>query len=226
MTRKLGRLLVVALVVAAVVAPMTVASADVAPVPACAGVIYDADNPLHMLYPEISYRVGTYFDQWVIWSNRHEGAGLAETLIPYIVFNMKDLVTGPPPAGEHYIFFWNDAFVVPAGADVRIVGTQYDDIICGSPADDVIRGLRGDDYIIGGSTSAGNDILQGGPGNDVLIGGPGADAFEGRGGNDTIFGGLPSAMAEGGPYPFLMPADSHNEMYGGAGNDPSTPRPP
>jgi len=51
MTRKLGRLLVVALVVAAVVAPMSVASADVGFHPVCAGIDYDPANPYHILYP-------------------------------------------------------------------------------------------------------------------------------------------------------------------------------
>src|SRR4030066_2385320 len=103
MTRKLGRLLVVALVVAAVVAPMSVASADVGFHPVCAGIDYDPANPYHILYPTaIDFHVVGLVDQWDLWANRHYGVAMpVAPLVPYINFNMTDVssVVGAPPAG-------------------------------------------------------------------------------------------------------------------------------
>ncbi len=233
MTRKLGRLLVVALVVAAVVAPMSVASADVGFHPACAGIDYDPANPYHILYPTaIDFHVVGLVNQWNLWASRHyTGADPGPANVVYINFNMTDVsnVVGAPPAGEGYVFFWNDVIfgTPPIFAPVRIVGTPYDDIICGGPGHDVIKGQGGDDLIFGGRTdpvaSALNDddILTGGPGDDILIGGYGHDATEGRSGNDTIYGYFPTADAgvPGGPFPFAGPIDDTNDLWGGSGND-------
>jgi Ca2+-binding RTX toxin-like protein len=137
---------------------------------------------------------------------------------------------GAPPAGETYVFFWNDLlspYPTNPGMPLRIVGTPYDDIICGSPYNDVIRGLGGDDIIVGAwyekSTSVDDDILQGGLGDDILIGAKGSDALAGNAGDDIGIGDKPlpgSITPPGGPYPYSpsMPS-SHNEFYGQAGSD-------
>jgi Ca2+-binding RTX toxin-like protein len=135
---------------------------------------------------------------------------------------------GAPPAGETYVFFWNDVLnPTPPLMPVRIVGTPYDDIICGTPYNDVIRGLGGDDVIVGGwyvnAADADDDILQGGVGDDTLIGGKGSDALAGNAGNDIGFGYLPVSAGgtlPGGPYPYgpSMPS-TYNEFFGQAGSD-------
>src|SRR4030042_4501890 len=177
MTRKLGRLLVVALVVAAVVAPMSVASADVGFHPTCAGIDYDAANPYHILYPTaIDFHIIGLVNQWNLRDSRHyTGLNPGPANVVYINFNMTDVsnVVGAPPAGENYVFFWNDVIFgePPIFAPVRIVGTPYDDIICGGPAHDVIKGQGGNDYIIGGRTDA--EVPASADDDDIITGGPG-----------------------------------------------------
>jgi len=216
MTRKLGRLLVVALVVAAVVAPMSVASADVAYVPACNGIVYDATNPYHILITDIDFSIKTYINQWDLWNERHHAGPVATAMATYLNFNMMDVVRARVASGDlaerdpgtnHYILFYDDslgeALGLALGTPLRISGTRWADIMCGSPGPDVIRGLGGNDIIYGGPTTGDyaldaandDDIITGGPGDDILAGGYGEDAIEGRAGNDKVFGTSPTGLA-------------------------------
>jgi len=238
MTRKLGRLLVVALVVAAVVAPMSVASADIGEHLECNGIVYDPANPNHVMYPEATIQVREYYNAWEVWNYRHWGDGAPTHIDNYIVFDMEDYFTGAPDVahGGAFVFFWNDLLWDDPAIDddwfVRIEGTQYDDIICGGPENDVLLGRGGDDIIFGGSfvPSAGNDdqdVVRGGAGDDVLMGGWGYDGVSGGTGDDEVYGGFPEELYPGldemGPYPYASPDDSPpsfgNELFAGAGDD-------
>ena len=94
MTRKLGRLLVVALVVAAVVVPASVASADVGVHLECYGIQYDPMNPYHVAYPSpsLDVNVKVMLDQWDLWDYRHNGGAYPGELdvTSYINFDLRD----------------------------------------------------------------------------------------------------------------------------------------
>lgn len=78
-------------------------------------------------------------------------------------------------------------------------------------------GTGGDDRIDGGWL---DDRLQGAGGNDVLAGGAGDDVLLGGAGDDILDG---DGMANGAPYPGLLPFDSSvssdDRLEGGDGND-------
>jgi len=214
---------------------MSVASADVGFHPVCAGIDYDPANPYHILYPtSLDFNIKILVDQWELWNYRHWESSYLPNIVTdpfyYINFNMTDVsnVVGAPPAGGGYVFFWNDVVFteVPPIVAVRIVGTPYDDIICGGPDHDVIKGQGGNDLIFGGRTDLSpnwndDDIITGGPGNDILVGGHGSDGIEGRSGDDTVYGQWPTPDDDvpGGPYPFDLPSQGYNSLWGGSGVD-------
>jgi len=203
MSRKLGRLLVVALVVAAVVGPATVSAAI--DLPTCGGITYDPTNPSHILYPTDAGAIKEFFDHVDVWTDNkpygyldYLNVDLSGMAGPLVVFPDRDALTSAT---------WATKFDA-----VRIVGTSGDDVICGY-GDTVVRGGAGNDTIAGGTEAADFNVLAGGPGNDIILGDPEAfDGVLGGAGADVIYGAKTSA----GPYPYV---DNGDELYGGAGAD-------
>ena len=65
-------------------------------------------------------------------------------------------------------------------------GTAGNDLILGTAGGDNIRGGDGDDCIVGGG---GNDTLQGQKNNDIVLGGAGNDSLRGNQDTDICDGG-------------------------------------
>ncbi|MCX8155585.1 MAG: hypothetical protein N3J91_03895 [Verrucomicrobiae bacterium] len=108
----------------------------------------------------------------------------------------------------------NDLLVAGPTA-IRIYGGAGNDTITGSPEDDELYGddgtgtsSDGNDVIEG---LAGNDLIRGGRGNDILRGGEGDDWLRGDDGNDTLYGGIGHDVLDGG--------GGDDKLYGGDGND-------
>jgi Ca2+-binding RTX toxin-like protein len=210
MTRKLGRLLVVALVVAAVVGPATLSAAI--DLPTCGGITYDPSNPSHVLYPTDAGAIKQFYDHMDVWDDstpyaliNYLNVDLSGMAGPLVVFPDKDALEGLTWAGKFEA--------------VRIVGTSADDIICGysntalTVWGSVVKGAQGNDTIYGGAADGSYNVLVGGPGNDTIVGLPNTfDGVLGGAGADVIKGAATTA----GPYPY---ADVADELYGGAGGD-------
>jgi len=168
MTRKLGRLIVVVLVVAVLAAPATLAAAGpFAALPVCGGITYDPAKDSHVLYPTDAGALGEFFSHTSVWEK-------APAPIPKAMYLSVDLSdrTGPlvvfPDIAELAKPQWAGRF--PGG--VRITGTAGDDVICGLAGyDNVINGRRGNDSIYAGGLFF--NVLVGGPGNDRIVGAQG-----------------------------------------------------
>lgn len=65
-------------------------------------------------------------------------------------------------------------------------GTAGNDLVLGTAGNDNLRGGDGDDCIVGG---AGNDTLQGQKNDDILLGGDGDDSLRGNQDTDICDGG-------------------------------------
>ncbi len=90
------------------------------------------------------------------------------------VVNRTDTLTvtlsGDVVESESYRFLGTNssALEVLGTANVRVFGSQHNDIIIGNSGDNFIGGRAGNDLIFGGN---GDDILHGASGDDTLIGG-------------------------------------------------------
>jgi Ca2+-binding RTX toxin-like protein len=97
----------------------------------------------------------------------------------------------------------NDPTIRPgleaATKNLRLTGTNRDDVLGGNLGNDVVIGKKGNDRLLG---NGGNDRLQGDQGNDSLAGGRGSDRLTGGDGNDILAGG-----------------DGNDILLGGAGKD-------
>jgi Ca2+-binding RTX toxin-like protein len=72
------------------------------------------------------------------------------------------------------------------GAQIRVAGSDSDNILTGNSADNIISGYGGADRLYG---LDGDDSLDGGDGNDTLDGGAGNDTLRGGAGDDVyVFG--------------------------------------
>jgi Ca2+-binding RTX toxin-like protein len=246
MTRKLGRLLVVGLVLSAMVAPATLAGAI--DLPTCGDIEYNAADPSHILYPTDVWELKSFYNHALVWTDAPLGDPIPYLNVdlsgmegPLVVFPDLDALRAAP---------WS---VPGAFQGVRIVGTAGDDVICGLPWTaavgdllngargltprqappvwgNVIKGGAGDDTIIAGSPLGGPtptidlffvggafNVLVGGPGDDLIAGDPHAfDGVLGGAGADTIYG---DGIPTPGPSPYGVDGFMANEMYGGAGAD-------
>ncbi len=109
-----------------------------------------------------------------------------------------------------------DDTICGGGAADTIRGMQGDDLIAGAGGGDVITGEAGHDELFGGAATfcsgsgsttdgndridggAGDDLIDGGAGRDVLAGGTGADKLRGDAGNDQLTGGAGPDVLNGG----------------------------
>jgi Ca2+-binding RTX toxin-like protein len=211
MSRKLGRLLVVALVVAAVVGPATLSAAI--DLPTCGGITYSPGDPSHILYPTDVGAIKQFYDHADVWDEvsppaliNYLNVDLSGMAGPLVVFPDKDALEGLTWAGKFEA--------------VRIVGTSGDDIICGysntalTVWGSVVKGAQGNDTIYGGTADDSFNVLVGGPGNDMIVGLPGTfDGVLGGAGADVIYG----AKTTAGPYPYISAYG--DDLFGGAGGD-------
>jgi Ca2+-binding RTX toxin-like protein len=205
MTRKLGRLLVVALVVAAIVAPATAASAIDLPV--CGTIEYDPSNPAHILYPT---DVGELKEFYSASDQYHGTVGLKYFFVNVDLRGMEGPLVLFADEGELLLHPWDVAI------GVRILGTNEGDVLCGTSQlgmENVIKGLGGDDTI--NTVGSYFNVAIGGAGNDTIIGTSlGFDFARGGAGNDVIRG---AGVTTGGPYPYA--GDTGDDLRGGVGDD-------
>ena len=116
-----------------------------------------------------------------------------------------------------------------ANIDIFLTASAFDDSLTGGAGIDVFVGGAGNDTILG---NAGDDVLYGGEGNDDISGGIGNDWLWGESGDDTLFGGDGDDQLLGGEGTNILRGEagndiltigantqSHDEAYGGAGND-------
>lgn len=127
-----------------------------------------------------------------------------------------------------------DATLLGAG-DLRLDGSDSDNVLMGNSGDNVLYGLRGSDFLygedgadklVGGGGSdqlfggIGDDFLRGGGGQDRLLGGNGDDALTGNGGKDRLFGGNDNdTLAGGGNRDKLFGQLGDDILNGGNGRD-------
>jgi Ca2+-binding RTX toxin-like protein len=128
---------------------------------------------------------------------------------------------------------WNEAQIAAMapptfteGADINVIGTQFDDNYDALGGDDIVYGRNGNDTLRG---SAGNDQLYGEGSNDTLYGGDGNDTLDGGTQDDTLEGGADNDMLIGGDGNDILRGDSGadvlqgglgtNQLLGGDGND-------
>ena len=249
MGKKLGRLLVVALVVSAVMVPATLAGAI--DLPTCGDIEYNAADPSHILYPTDVGQLKSFYNHVLVWNDAPDlgepvpylNVDLSSFEGPLVVFPDLDALQAAP---------WN---VPGAFQGVRIIGTAGDDVICGLPGmawavaglnsgargltprpaprilGNVIKGGAGDDTIIAGGLLDGpvptiDLLLSIGGAFNVLVGGPGDDLIAGDPHSfDGVLGGPGADTIYGdgiptpGPSPYIVDGIMANELYGGAGAD-------
>lgn len=97
---------------------------------------------------------------------------------------------------------------------LRVFGSNYDDIIKGGARNDFINGWTGNDQLFGQN---GDDQIGGGNGNDMIDGGKGNDVINGNGNDDVLIGGDGDDTLIGGNI--FDTFFGHDVLEGGRGAD-------
>lgn len=228
----------------AVMGAMLVPAAGAGAVNVCDGLVFDSNNPTHMLYGFNHTTVNNSAGKMVVdVSSRPHGMVLFHDG-HFPQYTDIVIVAGDPPTVS---------VVSRTTTGAIITGSPFDDIICGTVGSDWIRGRQGNDRIFGfgagGSggaepggaaenstfdplTGLGGDQIWGNRGNDFIVNGFHSSpaglsdraAFIGGGrGNDTIFGGTSSDWLRGGAANDVITVNgSGTTAFGNAGDDTLT----
>ena len=189
----------------------------------CFDIDYDAGNPNHVIFPDPFAATFTPDDDLLVDLRMY----------PAGVVLFEDPTNWQGYYDNH-----------PAIDRVRILGSDYDDILCGSQYfGNVIRGRSGDDIILGADSADGptwptgldprlimwgaDDTLFGGMGDDLLIGFDGQDTLYGNAGDDLLDGGGDDDMLYGqtgadillGDLSLGTGVDGEDTLRGGPGDD-------
>lgn len=137
-----------------------------------------------------------------------------------------DLITSDVSAGVKLIgsnfsdvltgYIGNDKILGGNGND-RLKGDTGDDLLYGQNGNDKLLGQDGDDTLYGGNQ---NDLLKGQNGDDRLYGQSGDDRLYGQDGNDLLYGQGGNDRLYGlGGDDRLNGGSQNDRLYGGDGND-------